>query len=48
MEILSVQNLCKHYEKFDLKNVSFSLEEGYIMGFIVTNAMVSVEDVANA
>jgi len=37
MEILSVQNLCKHYEKFDLKNVSFSLEEGYIMGFIGRN-----------
>ncbi len=37
MEILSVQNLCKHYEKFDLKDVSFTLEEGYIMGFIGRN-----------
>ncbi len=37
MEILSVQNLCKHYEKFDLSNVSFSLEKGYIMGFIGRN-----------
>ncbi len=37
MEILSVQNLNKHYEKFDLKDVSFSLEEGYIMGFIGRN-----------
>jgi len=37
MEILSVQNLSKHYEKFDLKDVSFNLEEGYIMGFIGRN-----------
>ncbi len=37
MEILSVQNLCKHYEKFNLKDVSFTLEEGYIMGFIGRN-----------
>jgi len=37
MEILSVQNLSKHYEKFDLKDVSFTLEEGYIMGFIGRN-----------
>jgi ABC-2 type transport system ATP-binding protein len=37
MEILSVQNLCKSYEKFTLKNVSFSLDKGYIMGFIGRN-----------
>lgn len=37
MEILSVQNLSKHYEKFTLKGVSFSLEKGYIMGFIGRN-----------
>jgi ABC-2 type transport system ATP-binding protein len=37
MEILSVQNLSKHYEKFTLKNVSFSLDKGYIMGFIGRN-----------
>jgi len=37
MEILSVQGLCKHYPKFDLKDVSFTLEEGYIMGFIGRN-----------
>ena len=37
MEILSVQNLNKHYPKFDLKNVSFSLEQGFIMGFIGSN-----------
>ncbi len=37
MEILSVQNLCKQYEKFKLQNVSFKLEPGYIMGFIGKN-----------
>jgi ABC-2 type transport system ATP-binding protein len=37
MEILSVQNLSKHYEKFTLKDVSFSLDKGYIMGFIGRN-----------
>jgi ABC-2 type transport system ATP-binding protein len=37
MEILSVQNLCKRYEKFTLNDVSFSLEKGYIMGFIGRN-----------
>ena len=37
VEILSVQNLCKKYEKFELKNVSFTLEPGYIMGFIGRN-----------
>jgi len=37
MEILNVQHLSKHYQKFDLKDVSFSLEEGYIMGFIGRN-----------
>jgi ABC-2 type transport system ATP-binding protein len=37
MDILSVQNLNKKYDKFALKNVSFSLEKGYIMGFIGRN-----------
>lgn len=37
MEILSVQHLGKHYPQFDLKDVSFSLEQGYIMGFIGSN-----------
>jgi ABC-2 type transport system ATP-binding protein len=37
MEILTVENLYKKYEKFELKNVSFSLEGGYIMGFIGSN-----------
>jgi ABC-2 type transport system ATP-binding protein len=37
MEILSVQHLNKHYPQFDLKDVSFSLEQGFIMGFIGRN-----------
>lgn len=37
MEILTVENLSKRYEKFELKEVSFSLEPGYIMGFIGRN-----------
>ncbi len=37
MEILSVQDLSKAYEKFELKNVSFTLDSGYIMGFIGSN-----------
>jgi len=35
--MLSVQNLSKRYDKFQLKNVSFSLEPGYIMGFVGRN-----------
>lgn len=37
MDMLSVQNLSKKYEKFQLKNVSFTLGKGYIMGFIGRN-----------
>ena len=37
MEMLKVSNLCKKYEKFYLDHVSFSLDEGYIMGFIGSN-----------
>jgi ABC-2 type transport system ATP-binding protein len=37
MDLLSVQNLNKKYEKFELKNVSFTLEKGYIMGFVGRN-----------
>jgi ABC-2 type transport system ATP-binding protein len=37
MEILSVKNLCKNYDKFQLKGVSFALDAGYIMGFIGAN-----------
>lgn len=37
MTILSVQNLTKKYERFTLNDVSFELEQGYIMGFIGSN-----------
>ncbi|NLU24231.1 MAG: ABC transporter ATP-binding protein [Clostridiales bacterium] len=37
MEVLSVKNLCKTYPAFQLKNVTFSMEEGSIMGFIGRN-----------
>ena len=37
MDLLSVQNLNKKYPGFELKNVSFALEKGYIMGFIGRN-----------
>lgn len=37
MNILEVKNLEKKYPKFQLKNVSFALKEGTIMGFIGRN-----------
>lgn len=37
MNILEVENLSKTYPTFKLDNVSFSLEKGYIMGFIGRN-----------
>lgn len=36
-EILKIENLCKNYPTFSLKNVSFSIESGQIMGFIGRN-----------
>jgi len=35
--MLKVEKLCKRYESFSLKDVSFELDEGYIMGFIGAN-----------
>lgn len=37
MPILTIEGLNKKYEKFHLKDVSLSLEKGYIMGFIGSN-----------
>lgn len=34
MEALSVKGLCKEYPSFSLKDISFSVEQGTIMGFI--------------
>ncbi len=35
--ILTVNNLSKHFKDFSLKNISFKLPRGYIMGFIGPN-----------
>ena len=37
MNLIEVNGLCKNFEKFQLKNVSMTLEEGFIMGFIGRN-----------
>lgn len=37
MALLEVSNISKHFEKFELQNVSFTIEPGYIMGFIGRN-----------
>jgi len=37
MKILDIKNVCKQYSKFKLDNVSFSIEEGSICGFIGRN-----------
>ncbi len=37
MNLLQVQHLSKRYERFHLNDVSFSLEQGFIMGFIGIN-----------
>lgn len=35
--ILNVNNVCKKYPKFELKNVSFNIKRGTIMGFVGRN-----------
>lgn len=35
--VISVEGLCKFYKDFTLKDISFSLEEGYILGIIGRN-----------
>lgn len=37
MELLRVDGLCKKYPEFELKDVSFCLESGQIMGFVGKN-----------
>lgn len=37
LNLLEIKDLCKNYPSFTLNNVSFSLEEGFIMGFIGRN-----------
>ena len=36
-KILEIKNLCKKYDNFELKNISFTLPKGMIMGFIGEN-----------
>lgn len=36
-DVVSIQGLCKSYEKFQLKDVSFTVRQGEIMGFIGRN-----------
>ena len=37
MNLIEIRGLCKNFEKFQLKNVDITLEEGFIMGFIGRN-----------
>lgn len=37
MEILKIEGLCKKYPEFSIKNVTFSMESGTVMGFIGRN-----------
>ncbi|MBP5452576.1 MAG: ABC transporter ATP-binding protein [Treponema sp.] len=37
MNLIEVEGLCKNFEAFQLKEVGFKLEEGFIMGFIGRN-----------
>lgn len=37
MELLEVKNLSKHYKTFSLKDISFTLPRGYIMGYVGPN-----------
>jgi len=37
MKVFEIKSLCKNYKTFALKDVSFSLEMGYIMGFVGRN-----------
>lgn len=35
--LLEINGLCKSYKEFSLKNVSFKLPKGFIMGFVGQN-----------
>ena len=37
MKALRIDGLCKTYPEFQLRDVSFSMEEGTVMGFIGRN-----------
>lgn len=35
--MLELKNVCKNYKDFSVKNISFTLPRGYIMGFVGPN-----------
>ncbi|MCZ2971267.1 ATP-binding cassette domain-containing protein, partial [Acinetobacter baumannii] len=35
--MLELKNVCKSYQDFAVKNISFALPRGYIMGFVGPN-----------
>ncbi|OFD05426.1 hypothetical protein BTGOE7_36210 [Bacillus thuringiensis] len=35
--MLELKNVCKRYQDFAVKNISFTLPRGYIMGFVGPN-----------
>lgn len=37
MELLKIEGLCKNYKDFSLKDISFTLPKGYIMGYVGQN-----------
>ena len=37
MNALEVKGLCKNYKEFQLKDVSFCLPKGFVMGYIGEN-----------
>lgn len=37
MAVLKIENLCKRYENFALQNVTFTVDEGHIVGFMGRN-----------
>lgn len=36
-DMIEIKNLSKKYKDFELKNISFSVPKGYIMGFVGQN-----------
>ncbi len=47
MKLIDMQDICKKYSGFELKDVSISLEEGYIMGFIGRNGAGKTTTIKN-
>ena len=41
MNKIEIKNLNKDYQNFTLKNVNFSIPEGYVTGFIGKNGKIT-------